>query len=159
MAKNMKRGSARELAELLGVSERRVNQLVNEEILRREIEGDFVLTTAIAAFYENKYASKDDDGYWVEKTLHEAAKRQLAEIELARRQNLSHDAAAVERVMTDMLSKLRSQLLGIPTKMAAKLEMKKKAFINAELESEIQSRLTELSDYNPEMFEDVKEND
>ena len=42
MVKILKRGSARELAELLGISERRVNQLVNEEVLHREIEGDFV---------------------------------------------------------------------------------------------------------------------
>lgn len=58
MVKMLKRGSARELAELLGISERRVNQLVNEEVLHREIEGDFVLTMAIASFYENKYSSK-----------------------------------------------------------------------------------------------------
>ena len=48
MVKMLKRGSARELAELLGISERRVNQLVNEEVLHREIEGDFVLAMAIA---------------------------------------------------------------------------------------------------------------
>ena len=66
------------------------------------------MTMAIASFYENKYSSKDEDDYWSEKALHEAAKRKLAELELARRQNLSHDAADVERVMTDMLSKLLS---------------------------------------------------
>lgn len=157
MAKIMKRGSARELAELLGVSERRVNQLVNEEILHREIEGDFVLTMAIASFYENKYSSKDEDDYWSEKALHEAAKRKLAELELARRQNLSHDAADVERVMTDMLSNLRSQLLGIPAKMAALLENKSKSEIRAELSKEIRSRLAELSDYNSEMFNDEED--
>ena len=151
MVKMLKRGSARELAELLGISERRVNQLVNEEVLHREIEGDFVLTMAIASFYENKYSSKDED-YWSEKALHEAAKRKLAELELARRQNLSHDAADVERVMTDMLSKLRSQLLGIPAKMAARLENQSRSVIMTELSKEIKSRLTELSDYNPEIF-------
>jgi len=150
VVKMLKRGSARELAELLGISERRVNQLVNEEVLHREIEGDFVLT--IASFYENKYSSKDEDDYWSEKALHEAAKRKLAELELAKRQNLSHDAADVERVMTDMLSKLRSQLLGIPAKMAARLENQSRSVIMTELSKEIKSRLTELSDYNPEIF-------
>ena len=150
VVKMLKRGSARELAELLGISERRVNQLVNEEVLHREIEGDFVLTMAIASFYENKYSSKDEDDYWSEKALHEAAKRKLAELELAKRQNLSHDAADVERVMTDMLSKLRSQLL--PAKMAARLENQSRSVIMTELSKEIKSRLTELSDYNPEIF-------
>lgn len=159
MAKIVKRGSARELAELLGVSERRVNQLVNEEILHREIEGDFILPMAIATFYENKYAGKDADRYWDEKALHEAAKRKLAELELARRQNMSHDAADVERVMTDMLSNLRSQLLGIPAKMAVHLENKSRNVIMTELAQEIESRLTELSDYKTEMFTDDSEDD
>lgn len=158
MAKIMKRGSARELAELLGISERRVNQLVNEEVLHREIEGDFILTIAIATFYENKYAGKDEDNYWGEKALHEAAKRKLAELELARRQNMSHDAADVERVMTDMLSNLRSQLMGIPAKLAARLENKDRTVIMDELAKEIRSRLSELSEYNPEMFTNA-END
>lgn len=157
MAKIVKRGSARELAELLGISERRVNQLVNEETLKREIEGDFTLTQAIAMYYENKYAGKDEDRYWSEKALHEAAKRKLAELELARRQNLSHDAADVESVMTDMLSNLRSQLLGIPAKMAAILENQSRSVIMAELSKEIKSRLLELSDYNPEMFNDAED--
>ena len=74
VAKMLKRGSARELAELLGISERRVNQLVNEEVLHREIEGDFILTMAIASFYENKYSGKDEDDYWSEKALHESCK-------------------------------------------------------------------------------------
>lgn len=158
MAKIMKRGSARELAELLGISERRVNQLVNEEVLHREIEGDFILTIAIATFYENKYAGKDEDNYWGEKALHEAAKRKLAELELARRQNMSHDAADVEIVMTDMLSNLRSQLMGIPAKLAARLENKDRTVIMDELAKEIRSRLSELSEYNPEMFTNA-END
>lgn len=50
--------------------------------MHREIEGDFILTMAIASFYENKYSGKDEDDYWSEKALHEAAKRKLAELEL-----------------------------------------------------------------------------
>lgn len=40
------------------------------------------MTMAIASFYENKYSGKDEDDYWSEKALHEAAKRKLAELEL-----------------------------------------------------------------------------
>ena len=76
---------------------------------------------------------------------------------MARRQNLSHDAADVERVMTDMLSKLRSQLLVIPAKMAARLENHSRSVIMTELSKEIKSRLTELSDYDPEIFSDEED--
>ena len=144
------------LAELLGISERRVNQLVNEEVLHREIEGDFVLTMAIASFYGNKYSSKDEDDYWSEKALHEAAKRKLAELELCGNKNLCMISADVERVMTDMLSKLRSQLLGIPAKMAARLENQSRSVIMTELSKEIKSQDLGLKIYNQEIFGSMK---
>lgn len=42
-----------------------------------------------------------------EKALHEKTKRELAELELAKRRNEVHDAGAVELVMTDMLTNWR----------------------------------------------------
>lgn len=53
-----------------------------------------------------------------------------------------------------MLSKLRSQLLGISAKMADRLENQNRSVIMTELYKEIKSRLTELNDYNPEIFSD-----
>lgn len=75
-----------------------------------------------------------------------------------------HDAADVELLMTDMLTNLRTQLLGIPAKMATQLANREKEYIDQVLTDEINSRLTELSDYNPEMFTavgdfDASEND
>lgn len=63
-----------------------------------------------------------------------------------------HDAADVELVMTDMLTNLRNQLLGLPAKMAPQLANRDKDYIDQALTDEIQSRLTELSDYSPDMF-------
>lgn len=42
------RGSGAELARLLGITDRRVRQLADEEILTREAEGDYLLPEVIA---------------------------------------------------------------------------------------------------------------
>lgn len=150
--KERKRGSAAELAELLCITERRVNQLVNKKIITREAEGNFILSEAISEYYAYKYASDEEIEYMEEKAKHEKAKRQLAELELKVKNNEYHAAADVEMVMTDMLTNLRSQLLGIPAKMAPQLANREKDYIDRRLAEEIHARLTELSEYKPDIF-------
>lgn len=149
------RGGTAELAKLIGITQRRVNQLAEDKIITRQPEGDFVLPEAIAEFYSFKFQNEEAIDYMSEKAKHEAAKRQLAEIELAKRRNEVHEAEDVEYVMTDMLVNLRSQLLGIPAKMAPILANRDKDFIDKALADEVQTRLAELSEYNPTIFIEV----
>ena len=53
-----------------------------------------------------------------EKALHEKAKRELAEIQLAQKRREMHDAADVEAVLTEILVNFRNQIRGIPAEMA-----------------------------------------
>lgn len=145
-------GSAQDLAELLRITSRRVNQLAGMHILTRDEENRYDLPSNIDAYFKYKYTSQEDVDYGREKAMHEAAKRRLAELELAKRNSEVHEAKDVEFVMTDMLTNLRSQLLGIPAKMAPVLAGQTEAYIMQSLTDEIQSRLTELSDYRPDMF-------
>lgn len=149
------RGGTAELAKLIGITQRRINQLAEDKIITRQPEGDFILPEAIAEFYSFKFQNEEAVDYLAEKAKHEAAKRQLAEIELSKRRNEIHEATDVELVMMDMLTNLRSQLLGIPAKMAPVLADQDKGFIDKALTDEIQARLTELSDYSPTMFTEV----
>lgn len=147
------RGNTAELAKLLNITQRLVNMLAEEKVITRHPEGDFVLPEAIVEFYSFKFQSDEAIDFMAEKALHEKAKRELAELELKRRRNEVHDAADVEMVMTDMLTKLRTQLLGLPAKLAPQLANRDKDYINQELTDEIHARLTELSEYNPEIFD------
>lgn len=151
-----RRGSAAEIAELLMITARRVNQLAEQEILRREPEGDFVLPVAIAAYYEYKFEVKEEADYLGEKAKHEAAKRQLAELELAKARREVHAAGDVRMVMVDMLTNLRSQLLALPNKLAPVLAGRDERYIANQLAREIASRLEELSDYKPGMFDGAR---
>ena len=103
---------------MLRITSRRVNQLAGMHVLTRDEENRYDLPSNIDAYFKYKYTSQEDVDYGREKAMHEAAKRRLAELELAKRNNEVHEAKDVEFVMTDMLTNLRSQLLGIPAKMA-----------------------------------------
>ena len=72
-----------------------------------------------------------------------------------------YDARTVELVLTEMLSNLRTQMLGLPSKLAPQLERKKKEKIYEVMTKEIEEKLNELSEYTPEMFtkEEIKEDD
>lgn len=105
--KRILRGSSSELAKLINLTDRRVRQLADTEILTRQPEGDFILPEAIEEYYIYKYKTEEAVDYMAEKALHEKTKRELAELELAKRRNEVHDAGAVELVMTDMLTNWR----------------------------------------------------
>jgi len=148
------RGDVNYLAKLLGVSVRRVNQMVtNEGKITKEPEGDFILQKAISQYYMAKYKlSQDNVDYNHEKALHERAKRKLTEMEVRKRSNELHEAADVEAVLTDMLVNLR-KLLGIPAKMATQLAERSKEEVESLLTKEIEFILLEVKDYKPTMFE------
>ena len=73
----------------------------------------------------------------------------------------AYDARTVELVLTEMLSNLRTQLLGMPSKLAPQLERKKKEKIYELMTKEIEEKLNELSEYTPDMFtqEEIKADD
>lgn len=153
MAKKQElKGTGVELARLLCITDRRVRQLVTDGIITKQPEGDYLLPEAIAEYYAFKYKPDEAVDYMEEKALHEKAKRALAELELAKRRNEVHDAEDVQIVMVDMLTNLRSQLLGLPTKMAQQLAERDAGYIDKALTKEIEERLSELSDYSPTMF-------
>lgn len=147
------RGDVKMLSRLLGISVRRINQMIkNEGKITKEPEGDFILKKAISEYYIAKY-KQDDVDYSHEKALHERAKRKLTEMEVRKRANELHEAADVEIVLTDMLVNLRTKLLGIPAKMAIQLAERPKEEIEELLTKEIEFLLLEVKDYKPTMFE------
>ena len=159
MAKILLKGSTRELSQLLNITQRRINQLVEEKILTREANGEFVLPKAISDYYVFKYKNTEQVDFNKEKALHERAKRRLAEFEVRKRANELHEATDVEAVLTEMLINLRNNLLSIPPKMATQLAGKSKYEIEEILRKEIEFHLLELKDYSPTMFNNKVDGD
>ena len=148
------------LAKMFGVTSRYINQLAKEGVLEKRAPGRWPLEQNVNRYIEFLRSGKKDteeqesrSRYWEEKAKHEAAKREMAELQLARLKNRMHDATIVELVMTDMLTTLKNRLLALPQKVSPKIiGLKSIAEVNDILATEINEALIELSDYSPDLF-------
>lgn len=140
-----------QLGKILEVSQPRINQLIDEEIVQRDESsksGMVLLIDSLKNYYLSKAAAVDGGGtvnFWKEKGLHERAKRQLAELKLRQREGELYEAEIVEAVMIEHLTNFRNKLLGIPAKMAIRLEGKTRSEIYDGLTQELEECLTDLS--------------
>jgi hypothetical protein len=160
--------SARELAVIIDLTERRVNQISKEkDIFPKDASGKFLVVQSVYNFYKDKFGHEDVSvALEREKVEHEKIKRQKSELILAKMRNELHDAATIEKVMTDMLVTFRNRMLSIPSKLAPQIIGQRNIGKISELiAKEVNDALTELSDYDPSMFaegevyEDEPEND
>lgn len=167
------RGKAREitvtqrsLADAIGLTPPRISQLIQEGVVIRDEKdksgGVFLVQSILNYKDATKGSGGDEDiDYMTEKARHEKTKREIAELRLAKMEHRVYSVKTVELVMTEMLSNLRTQLLGLPTKLAPQLEGKTKEAIYARLTKELEEKLSELSEYSPDLFtdEEVEEED
>lgn len=159
----------KQLAVAFGVTPARVNHLIKDGIVVRDEEnqgGAVLLYESVKRYWMNKGTGGegDDDmeaelNLTKERAKHEKTKREIAELRLAKMERRAYDAKTVELVMTEMLSNLRTQLLGMPSKLAPQLEGKTKEQIYEGLTRELEEKLSELSEYTPELFmaEEIEE--
>lgn len=141
-------------AKAIGVSQQRVSQLLKEGIAVVDEQNALLLVPSLIAYMKAYQSTSDAENidYMQEKARHEKAKREIAELKLNKMQGSVYDARTVELVMTEMIANLRTQLLGMPTKLAPILESKTKEKIYTSLTREIEEKLAELSAYRPELF-------
>ncbi|MBR1645167.1 MAG: hypothetical protein IJ685_00175 [Selenomonadaceae bacterium] len=140
------------LGRALGLSQQRINQLIDEGIVIRDDfdkAGRVMLYDSLQNFFLSKNATlgegSNNVNFWKEKGLHEKAKRELAEVKLAKTRGELYEASAVEGVLSEILTNFRSKLLGLPAKYAAQLEGKSRAKIYQLLNSAVEENLIELA--------------
>jgi hypothetical protein len=149
------------LAGCVGLTRPRIIQLANEGVFDRDKNSKYAVQDNIKRYIDHvkngdKTTESDEEfqaNYWQEKALHEKAKRELTEINLAKIQGKMHEAKDVELVMTEMLTNLRTQLLGLPSNLAPQLVSKSQEEIYIAMNSALEEKLTELKDYAPALFE------
>lgn len=149
------------ISKMFGLSTRRIRQLAEEGIIDKQKNGSYELIPTVQKYILHLKTSaevtKSDvmekEDYWLEKTLHEKAKREIAELELAKMKGTMHKAEDVEAVMMDMLGGMRAKLLAMPSKLAPMLIARSEiSVIQSMIEDEIFNILTELSNYEPGLF-------
>jgi hypothetical protein len=107
-----------ELADVLKITARRVNQLVDENVIVRESDGKFNVADSVERYFENKYKSAAGTDYDLEHALLERAKRGKAEIDLAVMKSKLLWADEVEQLVAGMIITFKARLLSLPTKCA-----------------------------------------
>ncbi len=149
-----------EMAKALGITQQRVSQLLQDGVLFTDGNGRMLVVESIKNFYKTRTQNDSADiDINKERAKFERARRVLEELKVAKAMRKVYDARTVELVMTEELSTLRTQLLGLPTKLAPLLEGKTREQINEILTREIEGKLAELSEYSPEVFDEEVEDD
>lgn len=150
------------LANLFGMTSRRIRQLENEGVIKKVARGKYSLQESIKSYITFIKASvnlKENNteetkiNYDEEHALLEKRKREKIELELASMRGTMHFSEDVERVMNDMLSNFRAKVLALPSRVAPRLiGIDTIADIQEVLQIETLEVLQELSEYNPSEF-------
>lgn len=152
--------SAGVLATLLSVTDRRVRDLAQEEILVRVKHGRYDLAQSIKNYILHLKTNndikevKDDNLDWdKERALHEIIKREKTELQVKVMKGELHYSQDVEKVMTDMLITFRNKIMNIGSKIAPMVISRTDLNVIEDIiNDECVSALEELSEYDPVLF-------
>ena len=148
------------LGKFLGLSQPKINQMTaSGELVRDEFDkaGRLKLAESLRFYYLSKANVGDEASYWKEKALREQINRKRDALKLLKEDGSVYDSATVEQAFIEMLTILRTNLLGLPSKLAVQLENKNRAEIYEVITEEIESKLAELSNYDPTAISEVEE--
>ena len=149
--------SSKIVAKVLGISSRRVQQLTEDGIFEKERRGQYDIAKTVQAFVsyktgESKLEKKArEGGYDAERTLLTRTKRMIEENKLKIMNGELHRSDTVKSVMNRMLNNFKSKLQALPLKVLGETNL---LAIQDTLLDEVNECLTELSEYDPNMFHD-----
>lgn len=147
--------SGERIAEVLGLTERRIRQLRQQGVLRSNSAGNYLLNESVQAYIE--FVTKGTDGSGnsaaLDLTRERAglmkAKREDQEYELALKRGDLHRSSEIRQVMSAVFGNFRSRLLSIPAKASPVVAVKSnKAEIYQYLKELIDEALNELADFD-----------
>lgn len=148
------------LADIIGVTDRRVRGLAEEGILVRASKGRYKLKESLVNYILTLKVAREEsaslsDGLDLDtvKAEHEVVKMHMSELKLHLMEGTMHKSEDVRAVMCDMLVAFRTKLMSHPSKSAPVLaNMYDAAQIQTYLEKEMTDILMELRQYNPKEF-------
>ena len=146
-----------DLARVLGLSDRRIRQLHQEEVLKQVTRGNFRLTEAVQAYIKFIQSGGNTEtsqlNFKDERTLLTRAQRVREEIELDLLKKVGHRGEDIKILPVPILSAFRSRCLAIPQKAAPLVAGKTEVTeIQTIIKKEVNDALKELSEIDPEGF-------
>lgn len=156
------------LAQILGISDRRVRQLREEGLfLHIENSRKYSLENCVQEYIEYKIKAETNSGSYLskekEQAEHEKIKKQISIIKLRKLKREVHEAVDVELYWNEMLINFRNRLASIPSKISPQIVGENDINVIIELVTkEINETLEELSSYDSDKIsqeEDIYEDD
>lgn len=150
----------KELAAILGVSDRRIRQLKQEfglfenGLSAGKAKKNYCLEKCVPEYINYKLETEAPQGtnYNREKEQaeHEQIKKKISMLKLRKLRRELHEAQDVEEFLTDMLVSFKNKLLNLPQKTAPLITGEDDINVVTELlEKEVLSALDELAEYDP----------
>lgn len=148
---------AADVANILGFSVRRLQQLTKEIPLSQVAHGKYDLPQTVQAYanwLKEKSSEKGAGSSLKDETLKlTRAKRQKAEIIVQTMLGELHRAEDVMAIVGDMVATVRARILDLPSKLAPKMIAQDDIHVAREtIQAEIRTVLQSLSEYNPEDY-------
>jgi phage terminase Nu1 subunit (DNA packaging protein) len=149
------------IAQVLGISEKRVRQLTEEGVLEEFSNGHYKLLPAVQGYvrYLQSLVADDDQStdYNQEKARLTKIKREDAELDLKHKRNELHHSTDVKFVMSNSLVSFKARLETLPHKVLPLLmnipeKAGKSERILEILKESVAETLKALSKYNPNDF-------
>ena len=146
----------KELANILGITARRVRQLKEEGFFTTAENGrKYKLEICVQEYIEYKIKAEMNIGTLVvkeqEQAQHERIKKNISILKLRKLKREVHEAKYVELFLSEMLMNFKNHLLSIPSKLA--IQLQGETDINKIIEilrNEMVETLEELSEYDPD---------
>ncbi len=146
----------KELANILGITSRRVRQLREEGFFSFAENGKkYNLEKCVQEYIDYKVKAETNTGTSIdrekEQAEHEQIKKNISKLKLRKLKKELHEASDVELFLNEMLINFRNRLLSIPNKVAVQILGEEDINIIIEiLLKEITESLEELSEYDPD---------
>lgn len=149
------------LADLFGLTTRRIRMLADEGVIQKTSRGRYNLQENIKNYIVYLKTSQDlkeksvDDKLDpdIERALLTRIQREKLELEIAAMKGQMHFSDDVKRVMNDMLANFRAKLIALPSKIAPRLIARNDiSEVQKMIQQELFEVLQELSNYDPSVF-------
>lgn len=159
-----------ELAEYLGLSDRRVRQLFKEGVVHKTQRGKYDLKKSVQGYINQLRTSQTPNdetleklkiGSEAEKLSHEKLKKRKTELHVLQMEKKLHAQEDVEFFWNTMVLAAKSRLTAIPVKLSPVLVgIEDRREIQTILKREIADALNEIADYDVEQYDtDFEESD
>ena len=144
-----------DLSKALGLTTRRIQQLVKNNILPKSIDGDYDLAGCIRGYekyLQQQNSGKNNNNLHTQKLRLLKAQADKAELEVAILEGKYLAISEIELTWSNLLLAFRSKMLGLPNNLARQIIALGGDFaaVSNLLEKEMHAALLELSNYSSE---------